>query len=80
MKDTFKDSWQLLSKIKSPEDVKKIDNLELLCEEIRQKLIQVVSENGGHLSSNLGVVELTVAIHKIFDLPEDKIVWDVGHQ
>ena len=80
MKDTFKNSWQLLSQVKSPEDLKKIDNLELLCEEIRQKLIQVVSENGGHLSSNLGVVELTVAIHKIFDLPEDKIVWDVGHQ
>lgn len=80
MKDTFKDSLQLLSRIKSPEDLKKIDNLELLCEEIRQKLIQVVSENGGHLSSNLGVVELTVAIHKVFNLPEDKIIWDVGHQ
>ena len=57
-----------------------IDQLELLCKEIREFLIKSVSKTGGHLASNLGVVELTVAIHKVFDLPYDKIIFDVGHQ
>lgn len=57
-----------------------IDQLELLCKEIREFLIKSVSKTGGHLASNLGVVELTVAIHKVFDLPHDKIIFDVGHQ
>ena len=72
----------LLQQIQKPDDVKKIPERELpaLCEEIRAKLIETVAENGGHLSSNLGVVELTVALYRIFSFPEDQIVWDVGHQ
>ncbi len=73
---------QYLQNIKSPEDVKqlKVSELKVLAQEIRQELIQVVSQNGGHLAPNLGVVELTLALHMIFDTPDDKIVWDVGHQ
>ena len=76
------DEYKLLSKIKSPADVKKIeeDELPVLCTEIREKLVEVVSVNGGHLSPNLGVVELTVAMHRVFDFPTDSLVWDVGHQ
>lgn len=72
----------LLQKIHSSEDLKKlnISELSVLCDEIRHELIRTVSENGGHLASNLGVVELTVALHRIFDTPRDKIVFDVGHQ
>ena len=74
--------YKLLSKIKSPEDVKKVkeDDVNKLCTEIREKLVEVVSVNGGHLSPNLGVVELTVAMHRSFDFPKDSLVWDVGHQ
>ncbi len=74
--------FKILSTIKSPEDVKKIseDKIPQLCTEIREKLVEVVSLNGGHLSPNLGVVELTVALHRCFDFPRDSIVWDVGHQ
>ncbi len=74
--------YKLLSKINSPDDIKTMDNhcLELLCDEIRDKLITTVSANGGHLASNLGVVELSVAIHKVFSSPKDQIVFDVGHQ
>ena len=76
------DNADLLSKIKSPSDVKKLSKSELsnLCAEIRLLMIETVSQNGGHLSSNLGVVELSVALHKVFDSPNDKIIWDVGHQ
>lgn len=72
----------MLEKIDKPEDLKKLDikEKEQLAEEIRKYLIEVVSENGGHLASNLGVVELTLALHSIFDFSKDKIVWDVGHQ
>ena len=56
------------------------EQLELLAKEVRQEIITTVSKNGGHLASNLGVVELTIALHSVFDLPQDKIVWDVGHQ
>ncbi len=75
-------NFELLSKIKSPQDLKKlkVEDLPALCEEIRRKLILTVSENGGHLAPNLGVVELTVAMHYVFDCPRDSIVWDVGHQ
>lgn len=75
-------NFEMLSKIKSPEDLKKlkVEELPALCEEIRRKLILTVSENGGHLAPNLGVVELTVAMHYVFDCPRDSIVWDVGHQ
>lgn len=72
----------ILSKIKSPDDLKGLDDtaLKQLCREIREKIIDTVSVNGGHLSSNLGVVELTVMLHCVFDCPKDSIVWDVGHQ
>lgn len=71
-----------LERVNSPKDIKKLNNdeLEQLCEEIRSLMIEVVSENGGHLASNLGVVELTVALHKVFNSPTDQIVFDVGHQ
>lgn len=71
-----------LEKIQSPDDVKKLDKRELpeLCTQLRQKMIETVAENGGHLSSNLGAVELTVALHRVFSTPHDAIVWDVGHQ
>lgn len=73
---------KILEQIHSPLDVKKLgeDELTALCEEIRRKVIETVSANGGHLASNLGVVELTVALALAFDLPRDAIVWDVGHQ
>lgn len=71
-----------LSKINSPEDLRKLDikNLPLLAEEIRSFLVESVSKTGGHLASNLGVVELTIALHYCLNTPFDKIVWDVGHQ
>ena len=72
----------MLEKIRSSSDLKKLSDreLSLLCGEIREELIKTVSENGGHLASNLGIVELTVALHKVYDTPKDKIVFDVGHQ
>ena len=72
----------MIEKINSAEDVKKlnIEEQKQLAEEIRKYILEIVSKNGGHLASNLGVVELTIALHTIFDLPKDKIVWDVGHQ
>lgn len=72
----------LLEQIKSPKDVKTLNNEQLpeLCEEIRNVLMKTVSQNGGHLASNLGVVELTVAMHRAFDSPRDKFIFDVGHQ
>ncbi len=72
----------LLEKIKSPEDLKNLnqEQMNLLAGEIREKIISTVSENGGHLASNLGVVELTLALHKCFNSPQDALVWDVGHQ
>lgn len=72
----------MLEKINSAQDVKKlnIEEQKKLAEEIRKYILEVVSENGGHLASNLGVVELTIALHTVFDLPRDKVVWDVGHQ
>lgn len=74
--------YKILSKIKSPNDVKRVNDKDIpaLCTEIREKLVETVSVNGGHLSPNLGVVELTVALHRSFNFPKDSIVWDVGHQ
>lgn len=74
--------YKYLDKINSPEDLKKLNYSELkeVCQELRDYIINVVSKNGGHLASNLGVVELTVALHRVFDSPKDKIIWDVGHQ
>ena len=72
----------VLDNIKNSSDLKNLDDDQLtaLTEEIRQEVISVVSQNGGHLASNLGIVELTVALHYVFNIPTDKIVWDVGHQ
>ena len=72
----------LIDQIKSPQDLKKLtrDELKTLANQIREFLIDSVFETGGHLSSNLGAIELTLAIHYVFDAPKDKIVWDVGHQ
>ena len=72
----------ILDKINGPDDVKKLNETELreLAEEIRSFLIEKISHTGGHLASNLGVVELTIALYLAFDLPKDKIIWDVGHQ
>ncbi len=74
--------YKLLNKINSPKDLKELNILEKqeLAKEIREYLLEIVSVNGGHLASNLGVVELTIALHSVFNAPEDKIVWDVGHQ
>ncbi len=74
--------YKLLGNIDSPESLKKLTRAELkdLCAEIRDVLLKTVTVNGGHLASNLGVVELTVALHRVFDSPRDKIIWDVGHQ
>lgn len=78
----MENNFNMLESIKKPSDVKKIPNDKLpeLADEIRKTLINTVSETGGHLASNLGVVELTIALHKVFNSPNDKIVWDVGHQ
>jgi 1-deoxy-D-xylulose-5-phosphate synthase len=73
---------KILDKINGPSDVKGLNQDELgeLCSELRELLVNRVSENGGHLASNLGAVELAVALHRVFDSPTDKIIWDVGHQ
>ena len=72
----------LLKQVNFPKDIKNMEEktLKQLAKEIRHFLIHSVSKTGGHLASNLGVVELTLALHYCFDLPKDKIVWDVGHQ
>src|SRR4029077_21204654 len=74
--------YKYLTRIDSPADLKKIPREELpkVAEELRDYLITVISQVGGHLASSLGAVELTLALHYIFDAPKDKIVWDVGHQ
>jgi 1-deoxy-D-xylulose-5-phosphate synthase len=76
------DSTPLIDGIRSPKDLKELtfDQLETLSGEIRGKIINVVSKNGGHLASNLGAVDLTLMLHRVFDAPNDKILWDVGHQ
>ena len=73
---------KMLDQIKSTRDVKKLDleELETLCQEIREEILLTVSKTGGHLASSLGVVELTAVLHYVFDFPRDKVVWDVGHQ
>ena len=72
----------MLEKINGPKDIKALswEEMDVLGQEIRQFLIEKISATGGHLASNLGVVELTMAIYRTFDLPEDKVIWDVGHQ
>ena len=75
-------NYNLLNSIKWPADLRKlsVDQLPLLCDELRNDIVKEVSMNPGHLASSLGVVELTVALHYVFNTPDDRIVWDVGHQ
>lgn len=77
-----KSKYELLFDIDSPNDVRKLKDSQLkqLCDELREYIIDVISQTGGHFGSGLGTVELTVALHRVFNTPEDKIVWDVGHQ
>jgi len=72
----------LLDKINSPRDLKdlSLEKLQQLAKELRQKIIETTSKTGGHLAPSLGTVELTLALHFVFDAPKDKIIWDVGHQ
>jgi hypothetical protein len=72
----------LLDTVRFPSDLKAIDDklLPQLAEELRAEMIDAVSRTGGHLGAGLGVVELTIAIHKVFDTPHDRVIWDVGHQ
>ena len=78
----MKTSKSLLDKVKFPKDLKKFNDQQLktLCKELRDEVIDAVSVTGGHLGAGLGVVELTVAIHSVFNTPNDKLIWDVGHQ
>ncbi len=72
----------LLDRVKTPEDLRKLpeSDLKQLADELRQEMVSAVSVTGGHLGAGLGVIELTVALHYVFDTPRDKLVWDVGHQ
>ncbi|HSQ88445.1 1-deoxy-D-xylulose-5-phosphate synthase [Romboutsia sp.] len=74
--------YKYLDKVNSPKDIKSMntEEIDMLAKDIRKFLVRTVSQTGGHLASNLGVVELTLALHKVFESPKDKIVWDVGHQ
>lgn len=82
MSDTQKQPSPILDRIQGPADVKALpwEQLPQLCQELRQEILETTSRNGGHLAANLGAVELTVALHRIFDSPADSFVWDVGHQ
>ena len=77
-----KTKFTLLNKIQYPEDLRKlsVDELPLLCKELREDIVEEVAVNPGHLASSLGVAEITVALHYVYNTPEDRIVWDVGHQ
>ncbi|NCV49899.1 MAG: 1-deoxy-D-xylulose-5-phosphate synthase, partial [Rhodobacterales bacterium] len=72
----------ILNKVKSPKDLRVLDDAQLgqVSKELRNEVIEIVSQTGGHLGSSLGVVELTVALHAVFNTPFDKLIWDVGHQ
>ena len=82
MKEPVPEQHPILSRVTVPGDLRNlpVESLRELASEIREYIIDVVTRNGGHLASNLGVVELTIAIHRVFDSPTDKLVWDVGHQ
>ena len=77
-----KTTFKTLDKIDFPADLRKLEKKDLknVCEDLRNFIINSISENGGHFGASLGVVELTVALHYVYNTPEDKIVWDVGHQ
>ena len=79
---TEQETYPLLSHIDSPDDLRRLspDQLPQLCQELRQDIIQELSRNPGHFAASLGTVELTVALHYIYQTPYDRIVWDVGHQ
>src|SRR4030066_1234740 len=74
--------YELLKSVNYPHELRRLDmrQLKQLADELRAFLLESVSQTGGHLSSNLGTVELTIALHYVFDTPHDRIVWDVGHQ
>ena len=78
----MKENFTLLNHINSPADLRKlsIDQLPQLCEELRRDIVDELSVNPGHLASSLGVIEITVALHYVYDTPDDRLVWDVGHQ
>ena len=78
----MKNNYKFLNNINFQGDIRKLSQSEIkvLADEVRKELIDVVSETGGHLGAGLGVVELTVALHYIFNTPHDKLIWDVGHQ
>ena len=78
----MKKNYQFLNNINFQSDLRKVseDNLQKVADEVREEMISAVSETGGHLGAGLGVVELTVALHYVFDTPNDKLIWDVGHQ
>ena len=77
-----KTEFTLLNKIQYPEDLRKlsVDDLPRVCKELREDIVEEVAVNPGHLASSLGVVEITVALHYVYHTPEDRVVWDVGHQ
>ncbi|MGL5547097.1 MAG: 1-deoxy-D-xylulose-5-phosphate synthase N-terminal domain-containing protein, partial [Tannerellaceae bacterium] len=79
---SFLEDKSILKHIDSPSDLRnlKVEQLEQVCSELRQYILDVLAENPGHLGSSLGTVELTVALHYVFNTPDDRIVWDVGHQ
>ena len=78
----MKKQYKFLKDINFPTDIKKLkqSELKILADELREELIDAVSQTGGHLGAGLGVVELTVALHYVFNTPNDKLIWDVGHQ
>ena len=78
----MKKNYKFLNDINFPSDLRKVSekDLQKVADEVREEMISVVSETGGHLGAGLGVVELTVALHYVFDTPNDKLIWDVGHQ
>ena len=82
MSKATKQDYNFLNNIDTPKDIKKLtsDELKILCNEVRSFMIDNVSKTGGHLGAGLGVVELTVGLHYIFNTPKDQIIWDVGHQ
>jgi len=79
---TNSNKYPLLDTLESPDDLRRLERGQLQCvaAELRDFLLESVSQSGGHLAAGLGTVELTVAIHYVFDTPEDKLIWDVGHQ
>ena len=82
MEDKIYKQGSLLAKINSPSDLRKLkkDELDNLAQQIREYIVDIVSEKGGHFGASLGVIELTIALHYVFNTPHDQLVWDVGHQ